>query len=172
MKTKEYTLHTEREGLYDVTAQVREAVRESGVQSGAAAVSYTHLDVYKRQVKGIAPLDVGTTRRPVRGQKGRTTRMGFPPLLNFPAFLITVSATASTPGGAGKPRQRLLPPARAVTRAWTVSDRRYPFSHCPVLTSARIELPQQPPYFFGAVLVRNRNGAAVPASGLCIREKG
>ena len=35
MKTKEYTLHTEREGLYDVTAQVREAVRESGVRSGA-----------------------------------------------------------------------------------------------------------------------------------------
>ena len=124
------------------------------------------------RVKGIAPLDVGTTRRPVRGQKGRTTRMGFPPLLNFPAFLITVSATASTPGGAGKPRQRLLPSARAVTRAWTVSDRRYPFSHCPVLTSARTELPQQSPYFFGAVLVRNRNGAAVPASGLRIREKG
>ena len=61
---------------------------------------------------------------------------------------------------------------RTVTRAWTVSDRRYPFSRCPVLTSARTELPQQSPYFFGAVLVRNRNGAAVPASGLCIREKG
>ena len=64
------------------------------------------------------------------------------------------------------------PLPRAVTRAWTVSDRRYPFSRCPVLTSARTELPQQPPYFFGAVLVRNRNGAAVPASGLRIREKG
>ena len=42
MKTKEYTLHTEREGLYDVTAQVREAVRESGVQSGAAVIYCPH----------------------------------------------------------------------------------------------------------------------------------
>ena len=42
MKTKEYTLHTEREGLYDVTAQVREAVRESGVRSGAAVVYCPH----------------------------------------------------------------------------------------------------------------------------------
>ena len=38
MKTKEFTLRTDSEGMYDVTHQVRETIRESGVQSGMALV--------------------------------------------------------------------------------------------------------------------------------------
>lgn len=42
MKTQEFTLHTDREGMYNVTTQVRTAVRESGVQSGMAIVYCPH----------------------------------------------------------------------------------------------------------------------------------
>ena len=42
MKTQEFTLRTDREGMYNVTAQVREVIRESGVQSGAAVVYCPH----------------------------------------------------------------------------------------------------------------------------------
>ena len=48
-----------RRGLVNITPQVEEALRESGIKEGlvlvnamnitASAVSYTHLDVYKRQ---------------------------------------------------------------------------------------------------------------------------
>ncbi len=42
MKTKEYTLHTDREGMYNITASLREVIRESGVQSGVAVVHCPH----------------------------------------------------------------------------------------------------------------------------------
>ena len=42
MKTKEYTLRTDREGMYNITASLREAIHESGVQSGIAAICCLH----------------------------------------------------------------------------------------------------------------------------------
>ncbi len=42
MKTQEFTLRTDREGMYNVTAQVREVIRESGVMSGIAVVYCPH----------------------------------------------------------------------------------------------------------------------------------
>ena len=39
---KEFTLKTEREGLYNITAKVAEAVKESGVKSGLAVVYCPH----------------------------------------------------------------------------------------------------------------------------------
>ena len=42
MKTQTFTLKTERQGYYDITRTVREAVRESGIQSGIAVVFCPH----------------------------------------------------------------------------------------------------------------------------------
>ena len=42
MKTREFTLRTGSEGMYNITAQVREAIPESGVQSGIAVVYCPH----------------------------------------------------------------------------------------------------------------------------------
>lgn len=42
MKTQIFTLKTERQGYYDITRTVREAVRASGVQSGIAVVFCPH----------------------------------------------------------------------------------------------------------------------------------
>ncbi len=42
MTTKSYTLKTEREGFYNITSRVREAISESGVQSGLAVVFCQH----------------------------------------------------------------------------------------------------------------------------------
>lgn len=42
MKTKEFTLRTDREGMYNVTASLRETIRDSGVQSGLAVVYCPH----------------------------------------------------------------------------------------------------------------------------------
>ena len=42
MKTQIFTLKTERQGYYDITRTVREAVRESGIQSGIAVVFCPH----------------------------------------------------------------------------------------------------------------------------------
>lgn len=42
MKTQTFTLKTERQGYYDITRTVREAVRESGIQSGIAIVFCPH----------------------------------------------------------------------------------------------------------------------------------
>ena len=42
MKTQTFTLKTERQGYYDITRTVREAVRASGVQSGIAVVFCPH----------------------------------------------------------------------------------------------------------------------------------
>lgn len=42
MKTREFVLRTDREGLYNVTAQLCEVIRESGVQSGLAVVYCPH----------------------------------------------------------------------------------------------------------------------------------
>ena len=42
MKTREFTLRTGSEGMYNITAQVREVIRESGVQSGIAVVYCPH----------------------------------------------------------------------------------------------------------------------------------
>jgi len=39
---KEYTLKTDQEGLYNITASVDEAVKESGVESGIAVVWCPH----------------------------------------------------------------------------------------------------------------------------------
>ena len=42
MRTQIFTLKTERQGYYDITRTVREAVRESGIQSGIAVVFCPH----------------------------------------------------------------------------------------------------------------------------------
>ncbi len=42
MKTKEFTLRTERQGYYNITNAVREAIREAGVQSGLCVVFCPH----------------------------------------------------------------------------------------------------------------------------------
>ena len=42
MKACEFTLRTDREGMYNVTAQLREVIRESGVRSGMAVVYCPH----------------------------------------------------------------------------------------------------------------------------------
>ena len=42
MKTKEFTLQTDHEGMYNVTVQVRHAIQESGVKSGMADVYCPH----------------------------------------------------------------------------------------------------------------------------------
>lgn len=42
MKTREFTLRTDHEGMYNVTAQMRETIRESGVESGIAIVYCPH----------------------------------------------------------------------------------------------------------------------------------
>ena len=42
MRTKEFTLHTDHEGMYNVTVQVRHAIQESGVKSGMAVVYCPH----------------------------------------------------------------------------------------------------------------------------------
>ena len=42
MKPQIFTLKTERQGYYDITRTVREAVRESGIQSGIAVVFCPH----------------------------------------------------------------------------------------------------------------------------------
>lgn len=39
---KRYTIKTERRGLYNITSYVRQAVTESGVQSGIAVVFCPH----------------------------------------------------------------------------------------------------------------------------------
>ena len=42
MKAKEFTLHTDREGMYNVTASLREVIGDSGVQSGLAVIYCPH----------------------------------------------------------------------------------------------------------------------------------
>ncbi len=42
MTAKSYTLKTEREGFYNITSRVREAISESGVKSGLAVVFCKH----------------------------------------------------------------------------------------------------------------------------------
>ena len=39
---KEYTLKTDKEGLYNITAQVAEAVKESGVKDGVVVIYCPH----------------------------------------------------------------------------------------------------------------------------------
>lgn len=34
MKTREFSISTDHEGMYNITARLREVIRESGVQSG------------------------------------------------------------------------------------------------------------------------------------------
>ena len=40
---------TKSNGVTELTGQIKEIVENSGVRDGICAVSYTHLDVYKRQ---------------------------------------------------------------------------------------------------------------------------
>ncbi len=42
MKLQKFTLSTKREGFYNITAQVRQAVKESGIQDGACAIFCPH----------------------------------------------------------------------------------------------------------------------------------
>ena len=42
MKTQTFTLHTERQGYYNITAAVRKCISESGVQSGLCVVFCPH----------------------------------------------------------------------------------------------------------------------------------
>ena len=42
MKTKEFTLQTDRQGYYDITASVRDCIRESGVLSGICVIFCPH----------------------------------------------------------------------------------------------------------------------------------
>ena len=53
MKTKEFTLHTDHEGMYNVTVQVRHAIQESGVKSGMAKPFPTGANSAMR--RGIRP---------------------------------------------------------------------------------------------------------------------
>ena len=42
MKTREFSISTDHEGMYNITARLREVIRESGVQSGLAVVYCPH----------------------------------------------------------------------------------------------------------------------------------
>ena len=42
MKTKEFSISTDHEGMYNITSKLREVIRESGVQSGLAVVYCPH----------------------------------------------------------------------------------------------------------------------------------
>ena len=42
MKTREFSISTDHEGMYNITARLREVIRESGVQSGFAVVYCPH----------------------------------------------------------------------------------------------------------------------------------
>ena len=42
MKTKEFSLRTERQGYYNITKTIREVIMESGVQSGVCGVFCPH----------------------------------------------------------------------------------------------------------------------------------
>lgn len=42
MKTQSFTLHTERQGYYNITAAVRKCVTDAGIQSGLAVVFCPH----------------------------------------------------------------------------------------------------------------------------------
>lgn len=42
MKTKEFTIQTDHQGMYDVTENVRKYIRESGVHSGVCTVYCPH----------------------------------------------------------------------------------------------------------------------------------
>ena len=42
MKTREFSISTDYEGMYNITARLREVIRESGVQSGLAVVYCPH----------------------------------------------------------------------------------------------------------------------------------
>ena len=42
MKTQKFTLHTERQGYYNITSTVRKVIAESGVQSGLCVVFCPH----------------------------------------------------------------------------------------------------------------------------------
>lgn len=42
MRTKEFTLRTERQGYYNITGAVRETIREAGVTSGICVVFCPH----------------------------------------------------------------------------------------------------------------------------------
>ena len=46
---KNFKIETKYNDVYDITEQVLKTVEESGVK----AVSYTHLDVYKRQQRDM-----------------------------------------------------------------------------------------------------------------------
>lgn len=42
MKTQSFTLHTERQGYYNITAAIRKCVTDAGVQTGLAVVFCPH----------------------------------------------------------------------------------------------------------------------------------
>ena len=42
MKTREFSISTDHEGMYKITSKLREIIRESGVQSGLAVVYCPH----------------------------------------------------------------------------------------------------------------------------------
>ena len=42
MKTREFSISTDHEGMYNITARLCEVIRESGVQSGLAVVYCPH----------------------------------------------------------------------------------------------------------------------------------
>lgn len=42
MKTQSFTLHTEQQGYYDITAAVRKCISDSGIQSGICVVFCPH----------------------------------------------------------------------------------------------------------------------------------
>ena len=42
MKTREFSISTDYEGMYNITARLREVIRESGAQSGLAVVYCPH----------------------------------------------------------------------------------------------------------------------------------
>lgn len=42
MKTQEFSLHTDREGMYNITASIQDMVRVSGIKSGVCIVYCPH----------------------------------------------------------------------------------------------------------------------------------
>lgn len=57
LKTREYTLRTGLEGMYNITASLREAIRQPGVQSGLAVVHcpYTASPAASAQARPCRP---------------------------------------------------------------------------------------------------------------------
>ena len=96
MKTQEFTLHTDREGMYNVTTQVRTAVRESGVQSGMAIVYCPHttagITINENADPTCSTTCCSASPRPSPTGASSATRRATRPPTSSPAVLARASA--------------------------------------------------------------------------------